>query len=322
MSQFIRKKMERNVKKSLCLVVVFLMTNWLMPLNIFASSNPDVMYCTHVQNVGWQDPVKNGEMSGTSGQGLRLEGIEIKLNANGYDLGVTYQTHIQNIGWEADVGRGWKSNGDTSGTSGQSLRLEGIQINLTGSDADQFDIYYRVHAQNVGWLNWAKNGESAGTQGFGYRLEGIYIEILPKGAAAPGDTAVPFIGAYSLIESQVLGLVNQVRAQNNLNYVTSTPELHWVAQVRAKEISETFSHTRPDQRDCFSLLEDANITYVTAGENIAGGYPNPWEVVNGWMNSEDHRQNILDPDYTKLGCGYYYTNSDYGDYWSQMFISE
>lgn len=63
-----------------------------------------------------------------------------------------------------------------SGTEGLGYRLEAIQIKLTGADASKFDIYYRVHAQNFGWMGWAKNGESAGTAGFGYRLEAIQIK--------------------------------------------------------------------------------------------------------------------------------------------------
>jgi subtilisin family serine protease len=145
-------------------------------------------YRTHVQNIGWQAWKSDGQISGTSGQSLRLEGIEIKLNDGGYDLGVEYQTHVQNIGWQ-----GWKSDGETSGTYGQSLRLEAIQIRLTGSAAANYDIYYRVHSQNYGWLDWAKNGGSAGTQGLGLRLEAIEIKVVPKGTAAPGPTTRPFI---------------------------------------------------------------------------------------------------------------------------------
>ena len=80
-----------------------------------------------------------------------------------------------------------------SGTTGEALRLEAIKIQLTGADADQFDVYYRVHAQNVGWMDWAINGTEAGTAGFGNRLEAIEIQVLPKGTVAPGQTAQPYL---------------------------------------------------------------------------------------------------------------------------------
>ena len=71
---------------------------------------------------------------------------------------------------------------------GLSYRLEAIQIKLTGADAQYFDIYYQVHAQNYGWMNWAKNGESAGTAGHSYRLEGIHIAIVKKDENPPEKT--------------------------------------------------------------------------------------------------------------------------------------
>ncbi|MDK2961147.1 MAG: hypothetical protein PWP20_273, partial [Eubacteriaceae bacterium] len=157
----------------------------------FATNNISVSYQTQIQNVGWQGTRSCGALSGTEGQGLRLEGIKINLDTSGYDVGVTYQTQIENVGWQEEV-----SNGDLSGTVGQSLRLEGIKINLTGEDADLCDIYYQVHAQNVGWMGWAKNGEAAGTEGFGYRLEGIRIVVVPKGQAAPGSTANAFTSSH------------------------------------------------------------------------------------------------------------------------------
>lgn len=146
------------------------------------------LYRTHVQDEGWQNWKSNGGMSGTFGKSLRLEGIEIKLDTKGYDLGIEYSTHVQNEGWQD-----FRSNGVMSGTTAQSLRLEAIKIALTGADSEQFDVYYRVHAENVGWMDWAKNGEEAGTAGFGYRLEGIEIQVLPKGSSAPGPTTQPFI---------------------------------------------------------------------------------------------------------------------------------
>lgn len=157
--------------------------------NCFVINEPNkgISYSTHVQNIGWQGYKSNGDISGTTGKGLRLEGI--KINLDNFKLGNTsggiqYRTHIQNIGWQNYV-----SNNALSGTTGKALRLEAIQIKLTGNLANKYDIYYRVHSQKFGWLGWAKNGESAGTSGLGYRLEGIQIRLVEKGKSAPGSTA-------------------------------------------------------------------------------------------------------------------------------------
>lgn len=142
-----------------------------------------IKYQTHVQNIGWQGEKADGEMSGTTGQSLRLEAIKIQLSSS-IDGGIVYKTHVQDYGWLNFV-----TNGQASGTTGQAKRLEAIQMQLTGNVKNQYDLYYRVHAQNFGWLGWAKNGESAGTAGYSYRLEGIQIVLVPKGGNAPGSTS-------------------------------------------------------------------------------------------------------------------------------------
>ena len=152
-----------------------------------ASFSGGAIYQSHVQYIGWQGWVGNGAMSGTSGQSLRLEAIQIKLTSN-IPGGISYRSHVQNIGWQ-----NWVSNGATSGTSGQSLRLEAIEIKLTGDAEAKYDVWYRVHIQNYGWLGWARNGASAGSEGKSLRMEAIEIRVLPKGSPAPGSTTQPFI---------------------------------------------------------------------------------------------------------------------------------
>ena len=142
---------------------------------------PGIKYKTHVQSYGWQDYVKNGEMSGTEGEAKRLEGIRIKLDNVPYSGNVEYRTHIQTYGWEKE----WKKNDKMFGTTGEAKRLEAIEIKLTGEVADHYDVYYRVHAQKFGWLGWAKNGESAGTASYAYRLEGIEIQLVEKDSEFP-----------------------------------------------------------------------------------------------------------------------------------------
>ena len=149
-----------------------------------AAGNTLVEYCTHVQTYGWQDYVSDGQMSGTSGESKRLEGIRIRLANQKYSGNIQYRTHVQTYGWQDFV-----QNGAMSGTEGESKRLEAIEIRLTGKMAEQYDVYYRVHCQTFGWMGWAKNGEPAGTAGYSKRLEGIEIRLVSKGSAAPGSTA-------------------------------------------------------------------------------------------------------------------------------------
>ena len=128
-------------------------------------------------------------MSGTSGRSKRLEAIQIKNLISDAAGDIEYRTQIQTYGWETK----WVKNGGMSGTSGRSKRLEAIQIRLTDELEEQYDIYYRVHAQTYGWLGWAKNGESAGTEGLSKRLEGIEIVLVEKCGKAPGSTENAFV---------------------------------------------------------------------------------------------------------------------------------
>lgn len=122
---------------------------------------------------------------------MELHGVvahhEIRLNGQPCPGSVEYRTHVQRVGWQ-----GYVRDGQMSGTSGKSLRLEAIQIRLTGEMAARYDVWYRVHAQRLGWMGWARNDERAGTAGFAYRLEGIQVLVLPKGSPAPGPTGGVF----------------------------------------------------------------------------------------------------------------------------------
>lgn len=90
-------------------------------------------------------------------------------------VGVTYRTHVQNVGWETT----WAANGASAGTQGYGLRLEGIEIKLTGDFPDDGKIEYRTQVENMGWEKyWASDGVTSGSQGMGLRLEGIQIRLV------------------------------------------------------------------------------------------------------------------------------------------------
>ena len=217
----------------------------------------NVYYKTHVQDIGWQEYIKNGAMSGTSGKSLRLEGIKIYLDNLPIDGGVEYSTHVQDIGWQSFV-----QNNEMAGTSGRSLRLEAIKIRLTGEIEKQYDIYYRVHCQNIGWMGWAKNGESAGTAGFSYRLEGIEIILVKKGNPEPGSRKNSFI--------------------QNIVYQTHIQDIGWQGYVNSGETSGTYG--RGLRLESIRILVNSNlcgnVEYCTHVQNIG------WQdyVKNGQMS--------------------------------------
>lgn len=145
-----------------------------------------VEYSSHVQNIGTQGYVKDGALSGTTGQCLRVEAFAVKKGSilNNVSGDIQYRSYVKGSAWENN----WHSNGDLSGTTGRCLPLEAIQIQLTGDLANKYDIWYQVHVSNIGWMGWTSNGSQAGTVGYNQRIEGIHIQLLSKGSAAPGTT--------------------------------------------------------------------------------------------------------------------------------------
>ena len=123
--------------------------------------------------------------------------------------------------------------------------------------------------------------------------------------------------SYADFAVEVLRLVNAERAKVGAAPLRLSNDLMDATAVRAEEITRSFSHTRPDGSSCFTLVRNQN---RTMGENIAAGSVTPAAVVDQWMHSKGHRENMLDKRFKELGIGHCYKEgSSYGHYWVQMF---
>ena len=118
--------------------------------------------------------------------------------------------------------------------------------------------------------------------------------------------------AQNSLEAQALAKVNEIRIANGLSAVQHSASLETTSVVRANEITSKFSHTRPDGSDWYTV--NADLQY---GENLAEGYSSADEVVNAWMASPTHRENILRSDFTT--CAISTTTVNGRTYWAQEF---
>ena len=118
---------------------------------------------------------------------------------------------------------------------------------------------------------------------------------------------------------QVVNLVNEHRLAAGMDALSADSTLNEAANRRAEEIVRSFSHSRPDGRSCFTVLEEYKIVFRAAGENIAAGQRSAEEVVAAWMNSEGHRENILSGYFGHIGVSCIYVDDMYGYYWVQLF---
>lgn len=120
-------------------------------------------------------------------------------------------------------------------------------------------------------------------------------------------------------ETRILELVNQERMRVGARPLRIAYDLQSVANVRAQELRVRYDHTRPNGESCFSLVADKG---RGLGENIAAGQDSPEAVVESWMNSPGHRDNMLNPQYREIGIGLCMQKDDpngYYFYWVQLF---
>ena len=225
-----------------------------------------IFYSVHVQNIGWMPYVKDDAIAGTTGLSLRLEGIKIKLvSKDSYDVGVSY-TSLNSNGWKDYVSEGMSgTTGESLGLNKVKIKLnnnsaltgnikyrtytflkdwgsevtsdqesgsndetiEAIKINLTDELEKEFDIYYRVHVSNIGWMGWTSNGKPAGTKGYHNAIEAIEIKLINK-----GDTT---------IQNQSNSYKESI---NSISYSSHVSDIGWMKYVNNGEMSGTTGESR------------------------------------------------------------------------------
>ena len=124
------------------------------------------------------------------------------------------------------------------------------------------------------------------------------------------------------LNDQVVGLINQERINNGLPALTVQSQLTAAARGHSQDMAcnKFFSHTGSDGSSFSTRISRAGYSYSAAAENIAAGYGDPASVVAGWMGSQGHKDNMLNPNYTEVGIGYIYVaGSPYGVYWTANF---
>lgn len=144
--------------------------------------------------------------------------------------------------------------------------------------------------------------------------EAIYVVSISDEVPVPemetisGNTP----GSLSTEAGEVFAQVNRARAEIGLSELVWSDELAAAAEIRAQEIHQSFSHTRPDGSPWWTA--NGEIIY---GENIAKGYQSAESVLTAWMESSDHKENILYSGFETIGIAVY--NVDGKWYWAQEF---
>ena len=158
-----------------------------------------------------------------------------------------------------------------------------------------------------------KPGSSSNNNGNNSNNSGNGSNSTGNGSGSTGGTST---GTSSAAQA-VLAEVNAARAKNGLSALTLDANMNRAAAVRAAELAQSFSHTRPNGSRGLTALNEAGVSYRTAGENIASGQQSAQAVVSAWMNSSGHRANILSSLFGRMGVGQ--ATIGRRTYWVQLF---
>ena len=244
-------------------------------------------------------------------------------------------------GWKTVNGKDyWYENGVKQGTTGRGKEIYDpdsdawywLDANQGGAKAVSKDVYQESNGGK--WVRYDANGHMI--KGWDTNDDGTYYFDQVYGTMAKGivtidgnlylfdvDTGVmqaSITTSEEAMADRVIELVNQERTSRGLQPLLKHDGLMVAAAARAKELSQRYSHTRPDGSECFTILWHLGIDYGYAGENIAMGQRTPEIVMNDWMNSSGHRANILNENYDCIGVGY--TMVDGYPYWVQLFTGD
>lgn len=208
---------------------------------------------------------------------------------------------------------------DVSGV-GWSIKAKNVNSIIEVNKPDMIELYHKDNGEL--YIKFLKAGDFYLTETFVSELDGktyknvTFMHIIDK---LTMEDVKHRTNAFRLAV-KMLRLINDERAKVGVAPLEWSDELMQAGAIRAKEISENFSHVRPDGTSFKSIIKDENC-YMA--ENIARGQSKVIEVLPVWLNSDEHRANILNPKFKKFGLGYYYDDNKFPvfHFWSQLFSS-
>ncbi|MBU6323524.1 MAG: hypothetical protein KGI41_00705 [Patescibacteria group bacterium] len=132
-----------------------------------------------------------------------------------------------------------------------------------------------------------------------YFLSPVIVVKTPAGALSGTSSA-------AVLPAALAALTNADRAASGLGVLAESALLTKAAQMKADDMAARgyFSHTTPEGKSPLSFLDAVGYRYQNVGENLGLNYASSAAVEEGWMNSPEHRANILLPQFTEIGVGY------------------
>jgi uncharacterized protein YkwD len=243
-----------------------------------------------------------------------------------------------------EEGSAWEGDDDDDDASDdESGDAGGEEEAGPGSGADEgADAASGADAGEAGETSGADAGEAGETSGADEAGETSAGEGSESGvdSGEPIDDSVPdtpycmdvadWEESWTQLEDEILVIVNEVRSQGAscgsegsfgpAGPLTMNPALRCSSRKHSKDMNDRdfFAHTNPSGEEPWDRMQQAGYSYSWAGENIAGGNATADATMQQWMESDGHCANIMSPDFTEIGVGYY-PGGQWGHLWTQNF---
>jgi uncharacterized protein YkwD len=144
----------------------------------------------------------------------------------------------------------------------------------------------------------------------------------PAPGSAPPQPVYPVSGEFGVTEARIFDLINAERRRRRLAPLVYQAQLDRMAKIQAAQMAtfQKMAHELPGAE--FPKLSDrarrVGYSYGRIAENVALGYPSAEAVVEGWMSSKGHRENILARDVVETGIAVARSKTG-GLYYCQVF---
>lgn len=147
----------------------------------------------------------------------------------------------------------------------------------------------------------------------------VEAEVLSMTSRCYAAELMP-VNEYEETIGRIIAKTNEERVRNGLGVLIEDQILSDAAALRANEQKECFAHLRPDGSRFYTVFSQFGITGTWRGENLARGRAGSHDaVMSAWLDSEGHRKNILNSNFTRIGVGYVEAHGI--GYWCQLFAN-
>ena len=270
-----------------------------------------IWYRLHVSNIGWLGWAHDGELAGAPAQGEQVEALQVLIRLIEESMpnkgaayrspagNVVVQAHVQNDGWLSPVG-----DGDTAGTTGRSLHLEAIKVQIPNEK--NLSVNYAAHVAEIGWQSYVSNGEMAGTTGRNLAMQALRIKLSGTDAAnysiwyrahvanvgwlnwAKDDAEVGSVGLSMPLEALQVFLVKKGDANpasNGMLAFIPKPSVSYVAHVASIGWQNWVANGATAGTIDRNLAVEALKVHADAAD-VSGGISTQVHAANiGWMGA-------------------------------------